>query len=278
MNSSNGLFIHESGRPEGRPLVFFHGFPGSHRQSAFLDRHVDQFDLRILSVDRPGYGYSTPLAGGLKGFLSSLADELNQRGIEKFFLLGVSGGNPAALCSAGFFGDRVLAVGSVCGMAPFPELQDAFLDFQRRGFKLVRWTPELFLRHAVDRLLDSFDPRERINHLMRCVDQRDREVLQRPDVYAVLIESIEMARRQGSAGIVFDLKTFSCAWPLRWEDIRAPYHLWHGERDLILSPKMSRYMHSRVPHAKLRVFPNEGHYSLPVDQAEIILSDLFSGA
>ena len=39
------------------------------------------------------------------------------------------------------------AVGSVCGMAPFPELKDAFFDFQRRGFKLVRWTPEPFLRH-----------------------------------------------------------------------------------------------------------------------------------
>jgi pimeloyl-ACP methyl ester carboxylesterase len=278
MTSRQGLFIQESGRPDGRPLVFFHGFPGSHRQSAFLDRYVDQFDLRILSVDRPGYGYSAPLAGGLKGFLGSLARELNQRGIERFFLLGVSGGNPAALCSAGFFGDRVLAVGSVCGMAPFPELKDAFLDFQRRGFKLVRWTPGLFLRHAVDRLLDSFDPKERINYLIRCVDERDREVLQRPDVYAVLIESIELARRQGSAGIVFDLKTLSRAWPLKWEDIRAPYHLWHGERDLILSPDMSRYMHSRVPHARLRMFPNEGHYSLPVDQTEIILSDLFDSS
>src|SRR5262249_32907740 len=161
-------------------------FPGSHKQSAFLDRYVDQFDLRILSVDRPGYGYSAPLGSGLKGFLASLADQLDQRGIDKFFLLGVSGGNPAALCSAGFFGDRVLAVGSVCGMAPFPELQDAFLDFQRRGFKLVRWTPEPFLRHAVDRLLGSIDPKERINCLIRRVDERDREVLQRPDVYAVL--------------------------------------------------------------------------------------------
>src|SRR5262249_48789391 len=82
MSSSKRLFIHESGRPEGRPLVFFHGFPGSHKQSAFLDRYADQFDLRILSVDRPGYGYSAPIAGGLKDFLSSLARELDQRGIE----------------------------------------------------------------------------------------------------------------------------------------------------------------------------------------------------
>jgi pimeloyl-ACP methyl ester carboxylesterase len=278
MHSTDGLFIHESGRASGRPIVFFHGFPGSHRQSAFLERFVDSFHLRILSVDRPGYGYSAPLSKGLAGLVLLLEQELNRRGVEEFFLLGVSGGNPAALCSAGHFGERVLAVGSVCGMAPFPELQDAFSCFQRRGFKVVRWAPEPFLRHAVGRVLDSRNPQERVRNLLRRVSDRDREVLQRPEVYAILMESIELATRQGSAGIVFDLKTLSRAWPLKWPDIRMPFYLWHGERDLILSPDMSRYMHSRVPHAKLRMMPNGGHYSLPVDQTELILSDLLSQA
>lgn len=268
------VFVAESGRPGGRPIVFFHGFPGSHRQSIFLDRFAERFDLRILSVDRPGYGYSEPLAGGLKAFVSALEGELDRLSVDRFFLLGVSGGNPAALCCAGYFGERVLAVGSVCGMAPFPEIPDAFSPFQRRGFKFARWTPERILRHSIDRFLDSFDPKEKLKDLLRYVDERDREVLQRPDVNATLMESIELARRQGSAGIVFDIKSLSSAWPLKWSDIQAPYFLWHGERDRILSPEMSRYMQTRVPNAKLRLFPNEGHYSLPIDQAEEILSDI----
>ena len=202
--------------------------------------------------------------------------ELQRRGVEKFHALGVSGGNPAALCTAAHFGTRVLAVGGICGMAPFHEAQDAFSPFLRRGFKFVRWTPERLLRHSIDRLIQGFDGQQRLTELLKYVDARDREILQRPEVRQPLLESIELARRQGSAGLVFDLKSLSAPWPLKWKDIRSPYFLWHGERDQILSPEMSRFMHVQVPHSRLRLFPEEGHYSLPIEQGDAILSDLLS--
>ena len=48
----------EYGDPDGKPVFFFHGLPGSRRQ-----RHPDnsiaiKLGARIIAIDRPGYGLS----------------------------------------------------------------------------------------------------------------------------------------------------------------------------------------------------------------------------
>ena len=101
---SNLPFIHEFGVPDGRPVVFFHGFPGSHRQAFVLKPWAAKFNLRVLSVDRPGYGFSDPRSGpDLKTFLPKLETALEKLKVGRFYLVGVSGGNPAAVSAAGYF-------------------------------------------------------------------------------------------------------------------------------------------------------------------------------
>ena len=53
------LGYEEWGDPEGEPLFFLHGTPGCR-----LSRHPDatlwgQLKLRVITMDRPGYGVST---------------------------------------------------------------------------------------------------------------------------------------------------------------------------------------------------------------------------
>ncbi|MGZ3722283.1 MAG: alpha/beta fold hydrolase, partial [Bdellovibrionales bacterium] len=134
MKAENAPFIYEAGLPGGTPLIFFHGFPGSHKQGALLEPLAHKFGLRVLAPDRPGYGYSEPLPGkGLREFILSLEVALERLGVDKFYLLGVSGGNPAAVCAAGYFGSRVLGLGSLCGMAPYPEARDLYYKYARTG-------------------------------------------------------------------------------------------------------------------------------------------------
>lgn len=271
------LFIQEFGPSDGTPLVFFHGFPGSHRQSAVLDEWVNEFHLRVLSVDRPGYGFSPPMkTPSLVELMKRLEGELARRKIDRFFVLGVSGGNPSAVTAAAYFKDRVLALGSVCGLAPYCETPESFSKFQRRGLRLASKLPRFVLGALLNRVLKKMEPEERIDMVIGALGPRDQETLQIPTTREALIGSIDLARRQGAAGILFDLVTYTSPWPVNYSDIRCAHFIWHGNDDRILPVKMSTYLNQKVPHSKLKIFANEGHYSLPIGCMKSMLSDLTS--
>jgi len=46
----------EGGDPNGVPVFYFHGFPGSRLEATLLPPS----GIRLIGVDRPGYGLSTP--------------------------------------------------------------------------------------------------------------------------------------------------------------------------------------------------------------------------
>lgn len=49
----------EWGDPDGFPVFYFHGTPGSRLVGAFADEAAQARGFRLISVDRPGYGRST---------------------------------------------------------------------------------------------------------------------------------------------------------------------------------------------------------------------------
>lgn len=277
--ASNLPFIQEFGVPDGRPVVFFHGFPGSHHQAFILKPWALTFNLRILSVDRPGYGYSHPRSGpDLKTFLTKLEVALDNLKVDRFYLVGVSGGNPAAVSAAGYFGDRVIALGSVCGLAPFTEAKEHFREFHRRGLNIARRLPGFMMRPLLENRLKKFNPERRLEFLMNWLDPADTEVLKDQETRTVLMESLNMAARQGAHGMVFDLKSYAKPWPVDFEKIQCPYFIWHGQKDKILPWQMSTFLNERVKHSKLKLYANEGHYSLAMNRVQEILSDLLSVA
>jgi pimeloyl-ACP methyl ester carboxylesterase len=83
----------EFGDHQGRPLFYFHGFPGSRLEARLADRISRDLQIRFIAIDRPGYGLSSFKAG--RTFLDwaddvcELADTLE---IGRFSILGVSGG------------------------------------------------------------------------------------------------------------------------------------------------------------------------------------------
>ena len=52
----------ESGDPHGMPVLFFHGF-GTTRVVCPYDEAARQLGVRLIAIDRPGLGLSTPLPG-----------------------------------------------------------------------------------------------------------------------------------------------------------------------------------------------------------------------
>jgi len=48
----------EYGDPHGTPSLYFHGTPGSRLEAGMLDDAARREGVRLIGIDRPGYGYS----------------------------------------------------------------------------------------------------------------------------------------------------------------------------------------------------------------------------
>src|SRR5690242_9051910 len=136
----------EHGDPSGQPVLMFHGSPGSRVQSHPDVSIARELGLRVLTVDRPGYGLSDRHPGRAlldwPADVEALADAL---GLGRFPIIGVSGGGPHAAACAFRLPHRVtrLALASSAGPFDVPELISWVKLADRMMFPLARRAPGL---------------------------------------------------------------------------------------------------------------------------------------
>ncbi|HMK11328.1 MAG TPA: alpha/beta fold hydrolase, partial [Acidimicrobiales bacterium] len=109
-----------TGGADAFPVVWHHGTPNIGLPPEPLFAAADRLGLRWVSYDRPGYGGST--SDPDRDIASAAADVLavvDALGIDRFAVMGHSGGGPHALACAALIPDRVVAAVSVSGLAPF---------------------------------------------------------------------------------------------------------------------------------------------------------------
>jgi pimeloyl-ACP methyl ester carboxylesterase len=134
----------EWGDPEGFPVFTLHGTPGSrfarhYDESAYVDAGA-----RVITYDRPGYGGSSRHRGrrivDCVPDVEALADAL---GIERFAIIGGSGGGPHALAVAARLPERVTRVACAVGIVPFDTQDfDWFEGMDPNNVKEFGWALE----------------------------------------------------------------------------------------------------------------------------------------
>ena len=114
------LGVYEAGDPGGHPVLVHHGTPAHGALFAPWEDDARGKGIRLVGYDRPGYGASSPdperSVASAAADAAAIADAL---GIDRFATWGVSGGGPHALACAALLGERVVAVASLAGIAPF---------------------------------------------------------------------------------------------------------------------------------------------------------------
>ena len=134
-----GLVWSEHGAVDGKPVVFFHGWPSSRMLGSAWQSAAARRGWRVITPDRPGLGKSPPQPGRRFGdwpaTLEALLDEL---GIERCPVIGMSGGGPYALVSAARLPGRVAAAVVISGAPPLDDVNDHRLI--RPWFRTLAWT------------------------------------------------------------------------------------------------------------------------------------------
>jgi pimeloyl-ACP methyl ester carboxylesterase len=261
------------GDPGGRPLFYFHGWPGSRVEGRLADEPARARGIRLIAVDRPGMGLSDFQS---RRRLVDWPDDVSQLAaalaLDRFAVLGISGGGPYAAACAWKLSDRLDRAGLVSCLAPLdvPGATAGMSRQNRFAFRVVGRRSVLrrllmarvasSVRRRPERVLDS-----------AMAAEADKKYLDRPAVKKVLAESLSEAYRHGSRGAAWEMGLYTEPWGFLPEDIRTPVYLSHGELDANAPITMGRYLASAIPRCRAAFRPGEGHFHF-IDRLPEILA------
>ena len=252
----------EYGDPGGLPVLALHGTPGSRLMFALADRAARERGVRLIAPERPGYGLSdyrhSESLAQIAEDLSAVADLYE---VDRFAVIGVSGGGPYAVAAAAAMPDRISLLALVAPIGEVADVQLRLSRFQRLLFRrLARrpWASRLFFGRL--RLMVFRSPDTAYRWLMRRVRAADRELLARSGVRISLQAAMGEGLRPGVEGVAQDLRLCCSPWRLRFADIDVPAIIWQGSDDPVVPPEAAYALARALPNCRLDVIPAAGHY------------------
>lgn len=273
----------EYGRPDGSPLFYFHGTPGSRLELGLpgVTRAMEERGLRVVAVDRPGMGLSSfKPRRRIRDWPTDIVELAERLSIDRFRVLGASGGSPYALACASQLADRVVAVGVVSGIAPsdVAEVWDALPEGRRKLLRLGRRFSPL-LKPVVRRLGEALTEgsEHTLQQMLDGLSAVDRAQLAEPSVREALVASWRAAFQQGPAGPWWDLVLAARRWRFVLAEIRMPVLFWFGGVDQTVPPTEVRYLANAVRRSEARFYPAEGHLSIMARRYREVLDGLMAG-
>jgi len=210
------------------PVIFHHHGTGSSRfEAAALARAAEGLPLRVIGVDRPGYGGSThdPRRDfhSLQADIEHLADAL---GIARFCVSGVSGG--AAFACGAAQSPRAIKIYPLNMPVDVGSKAARLTPFSLRFLIWLMIRPIVFRRSsrraARDPLARAAQPE---------MPEIDRNVLleELPDVWTAAIKE---GTRLGTDGVARDTVILRKSWGLDWDRLKSPIEVHQGKLDPFL--------------------------------------------
>ncbi len=251
------------GRGSGPVALWMHGTPGGRRQVPPAAREFARIHgARVIGVERPGIGASTPhLYSCVHDFAADIGELLRALEITRCVVVGLSGGGPYTLACA-----RALPEVSACavlgGVAPAKGSE----AIEGGVTRLARAAPVVErlqrpLGSALSVLIRSAHPlaSQAFDLFMRYSREADQAVFSAPGMKEMFLDDMLLASRAGIRSLVFDYLLFSRPWGFALREVDVPVYFWHGDADPFVPLRHGRYMAELVPRSKLTVQPGQSH-------------------
>lgn len=273
------LSFAEYGSHTGPAIVWMHGTPGARRQIPLDARaYAERNGLRIIGIDRPGIGSSTPhLYPNVLDWTGDLEVLLDSLGIDSVRLIGLSGGGPYVLAAGAALPDRVRGVGVLGGVAPTrgPDAADGGpIQLAVRLAPLLS-AARVPLGVALTTAIRAVKPLAGAGLDLYAMVQPagDKNLLSRPEFKAMFIDDLLNGSRFQTSAPISDLVLFTRDWGFELADVQVPVRWWHGDADHIVPFRHGEHVVSLLPDAELYTMPGESHLA-GLGRAEEILRTL----
>jgi len=260
------MSVESLGDPEGKPVFLLHGTPGGRNGPRPRGIVLYRLGIRLISYDRPGYPGSDRVQGRSVASAAEdvriIADYLD---IDRFSVVGRSGGAPHALACAALLQDRVISAAALASLAP----RDAQgLDWEAnmtesnvRAYNLAKCDPpdelEIMLKEQAgsigkgsEGLLTTLGPEMRAHDKQVIDDVALRRIIANVHVDALSNNCID--------GWVDDVVALGNKWGFKPDKITAPVKLWGGRDDVFSPVKHTYWLAERIASAEVEI--GEAHF------------------
>jgi pimeloyl-ACP methyl ester carboxylesterase len=285
------LAVDDTGDPDGYPVFLMHGMPGSRLGPRPRSIVLHRLGIRLISYDRPGYGQSTRMrrrtvfdAGA---DVAAIADRLK---LERFSVVGRSGGGPHALAAAAYDPERVERVAVLVSAAPSDaqglDWFEGMVESNHRAYtaadqQVVADESELTDHEAEAREVGaliaslqarasavSADPESMITTLEPDIASSDRRVIANTGLRTLLTDTYtEAVRGEQSGGWVDDAVALRKGWGFKLNQVTCRVLLWHGMNDGFVPVTHTEWLADQLRSTRLdegsvelRLAPGMAHF------------------
>jgi len=222
--------------------------------------------VRLISFDRPGYGGSDRLAGRqVADAAADVLDIADSYGLEKFAVVGRSGGGPHALACAALLPERTARAAVLVGIAPHGAEGLDFFDGMAQS-NVIEFTAaansyaDIAAHTKVVASAVRANPASLIARLHAELPDPDRRVVADRGIRSMLIETYAEALRTSDNGWIDDALAFCSPWGFDPATITVPVLLWHGASDVFSPASHARWLANRIPNATVVVQADAAHF------------------
>jgi pimeloyl-ACP methyl ester carboxylesterase len=265
LTDGRSLGFCEWGHRGGPVVLAFHGSPGSR---LWWPDQEGAAPARLVTVDRPGYGRSDPMPGRpVAGWVADVAALTEALGIDRFGVVGWSGGAPYAAAVAARMSDRLTGVclassASLTYILDTTELDDEDLDnleaIARDGAKVATLRYAETLRDWADGVQDG------------SVADGDTSLFDDPGFAAGFVGSVEEGLRQGAVGAATDWIALLRPWGFSLADISIHVDLWLGAQDVKVDRTAFEAVVRGLSDASFTLWPDAGHFGPARHWADVL--------
>ncbi|HZM80525.1 MAG TPA: alpha/beta fold hydrolase [Candidatus Limnocylindrales bacterium] len=265
------LAFEVSGKPDGFPVFLLHGTPGSKSGPKPRPIYLYRSGVRLICYDRPGYGESARLPG--RSVASAAYDVeaiANKLGLDRFAVVGRSGGGPHALACASILESRITKTSVLVSIAPAsaPDL-DWYGGMTAANVEEYN-AADSDLDDLIERLTTRtndvrVNPETMLDFLRSQMSECDLPIVEDIAIRRLLHTTYREALQDGPEGWIDDVLAFRKSWGFGLNSFTTPVLLWHGQDDTFSPVSHTYWLQKQLLNAQVRVQPRASHFgAVPV--------------
>lgn len=268
LESGKNISYTEIGDLKGIPVFHFHSLNSSRLELLQFSSELKKMGVRLITMDRSGYGYSTLIKrNDYREYVSDVKNLLDALGLQSVYGLSASGGCAYMLTASVMLKKRFRALSCMAAVPPksfilesndksvITGLINQFFTAMPSLFKLC--LELIYMGQTVESVLTALTRSK--NHNVFHLSPKDVDFInseeQLPYHTAFMVESM----RQGTHSFVMESIMVNKEWPFELNKVTLPVHFWHGTHDKLVSPNMIERFSDALPNATTHIIKDETH-------------------
>jgi pimeloyl-ACP methyl ester carboxylesterase len=262
------------GPATGLPVIDCHGGPGSRLSGRAGVETATAAGIRLVGIDRPGYGLSTPWPGRtIAGWVPDALAVADHLGIDRFAVSGSSTGGSYAVALAALAPERVTAMLLCCAMTDMRWAEGRRLVGGSGRSGDIWAAPDRATAIEIAREFWGDDGiRPAISGGAETLAPADAALFTDPEVVRAVLIGLQESFAWGVQGYVDDRIADGAGWgELDLGAVTCPTTIVHGTDDRLVDVRVAHHNKELLPHARLRIVEGLGHFSIGTEAVPALL-------